>query len=286
MRNTLRIGIGFLLVATAALACGRKEKAEPAATGAATESGPAAGAGAAGAGADSGAVPGAQFGAPGTTLDPAAARPAAEIAADSAAAGDAGVAAAGAAGAGAAATAKGTVPGVPAVITPADVDAYRRGQKGELERVEKIITDLGTTTDEAEKKALLEQLNDRMASLEHGAQVSGMSSARYLAVSATIEDMIVRRRRADFVTRMGVDTTRIAGLPPERQAKIRAAIAAAETPYAGLPPATVAAVSPRVAELDSLHVITGSLVGQALRAANAPPDTAGGGGGGGGGGHP
>jgi len=98
---------------------------------------------------------------------------------------------------------------------------------------------------------------------------------RYQAVSATIEDMIVRWRRSLLVSRMTADTTRIATLPPERQAQMRAAIAAAKTPYTGLPPATVAAVAPRVAELDSLHVIAGALVNQALRAAKGGPDAGG-----------
>jgi hypothetical protein len=255
MQSALRIGIGTLLVAATVLACGKKERNEPAAgagTGAAAEIGAAAGAGT-----DSGAVAAAP---PGSAPADAAAGISAPIAGDTAAAG--GAAAAGAAGAG---------PGEPAVITPADVDAYRRGQQAELERIERIIEEIGATTDEARKKELLGQLNDRTASLEHGARAAKMEDARYLAVSTTIEDMIVRWRRSQFVARMAADTTSLASLPPERQAKMRAAIAASQKPYAGLPPATVAAVSPRVAELDSLHVITGSLVTQTLRAAKGAP---------------
>lgn len=252
MRSAFRSMILVLALAAAGLlACGKKEKVEPpapAATGTATDSSTAPVATAPFA-----ATPAAPAAAPGT---PAPATPEAPAA-------DRG------------APAPASAPG--AAVTPADVDAYRRGQEAELARVEKLLGELAAAKDGAEKEGILAQLNNRAASEEHGAQAAAMDVSRYRAVSATVDDMIMRWRRSVFVSRMVQDTTRIATLPPERQTQVRAALATAKTPYAGVPQETIDAVAPRVAELDSLHVITGSLVNQAVRAAKAP---AGGGSGG------
>jgi len=242
----------FALAAAGLLACGKKEKAEPPAPAAI------------GTAADSSTAP--------VATAPFAAAPAAPAAAPGAPAPATPEAPAAERGAPAPAPA----PAAAVAVAAADVDAYRRGQEAELARVEKLLDELAAAKDDAEKEGIVAQLNNRTASEEHGAQAAVMDLARYRAVSATVDDMIMRWRRSVFVSRMVQDTTRIATLSPERQAQVRAALAAAKTPYAGLPQETIDAVAPRVAELDSLHVITGSLVNQAVRAAQAP---AGGGGG-------
>jgi hypothetical protein len=248
MRIALRSGIvAWALAAAVLFACGKKEKAEPpapAATGVATDTSTAPVATA-----PSAATPEAPAAAPGTPAPAAPEAPAADRAAPAA---------------------DRAAPA--AALAPADVDAYRRGQETELARVEKLLAELAAAKDDAEKEGIVAQLNNRAASEEQGAQAAKMDVVRYRAVSATVDDMIMRWRRSVFVSRMMQDTTRIATLPPEKQAQVRAALAAAKTPYAGLPQETIDAVAPRVAELDSLHVITGSLVNQAVRAAKAPAE--------------
>ena len=66
-----------------------------------------------------------------------------------------------------------------------------------------------------------------------------------------------------MISHVLADTSIIATMPPDKQARARASLAQAADPYAGLPPATVDIVVPQVESLDSLHVLPGAIVQQA-----------------------
>ncbi len=162
---------------------------------------------------------------------------------------------------------------VDAPLAVADIERWERGQRAEMEEVEKSLEKLksaktGMDSASAQLGAM------EMSTIEAGARAAGLSVDRYRRIDDMIGRVLSTRMMGEATQKMyaGADTT---GLPAEVRAKIREGRAQADSafadPYKDLAPDVAAVIKRRAAELDTLRWgLVGARMGKPLKTGAKP----------------
>jgi hypothetical protein len=170
---------------------------------------------------------------------------------------------------------------VNAPLAVEDIERWERGQRAEIEEVDKRWAKLKDAKSAMDTMSVQLSVAEEQSVNEVGARAAGVSVDRYQQIDNMIMRVLGARMSADLMqqgrdamkkSRAEIDTTK---LTPEQRAEVRRMYAqadsAVEDPYKDLAPDVAAVFQRRAAQLDTLRwSLVAAIMGKALRPGAKP----------------
>ena len=146
---------------------------------------------------------------------------------------------------------------VDAPLTAADIERWERGQRAELEAVDKELAKLKSAKSATDTLSVQMSVTEQ-STVEAGVRAAGVSESRYRRIDAMIGQVLSARMMSEATqkdrAKAAMDT---ANMTPEVRARVRESLAQMDSawgdPFKDLPSDAAAALRPRAAQLDTLR---------------------------------
>jgi len=142
------------------------------------------------------------------------------------------------------------------VLTAADITAYERGLRREVEMLAGAKERLAQAANSEDQLEILDEIQPQRLR-QAGAAASSLAEERYERIASAVNDVLGKLEMGETVRQSMPSEEELAKMPPELRAQVeenlRQAQAAWGDPYEGLDEATVAALRARIDELRRLR---------------------------------